>query len=476
MSPNSWFVLGLFHFVGAVTDPTDSLAAFAAFVEKYGRQYESKEEEERRYAIFKEKYTFVQAENAQNLPYKLAINEFADQSNEEFGAHRLGLRAPGSKNLWADLPHLGTDSYSGTVLPESVDWTQEGAVTDVKNQKRCGSCWSFSATGAIEGAWKVTSGKLVSLSEQQLVDCSKSNNGCHGGSMDAAFQFLHKNAICTEDSYPYTAQDGTCHQNACEAAVPKGGLTGFKDVTPNDELALKEAVSKQPVSVAIEADEMAFQLYRGGVLTKQCGVKLDHGVLVVGYGTENGLDYWKVKNSWGPTWGESGYIRLERGNSSKKSGQCGINLDASYPVMSDVPGPSPSPPGPPSPPSPPPAPAASHYEKPPCQSDEVEARVQGADGVLCAPPCDDQDSCPTDVPAGTTAQPQCVLKTPSGSEYCALICLKTSECPASSSCVQVGGDGAGLCLYPDDVASLGLPAFLANLASNTGATDEVVIV
>jgi len=469
----SLLVLGLFHVVGAATDPTDTTAAFAAFVEKYGRRYESKEEEERRYAIFKEKYDFVQAENAKNMPYKLAINEFADQSSEEFGTQRLGLRAPKSKDLWGGLPHLGTDKHSGAVLPESVDWTEEGAVTSVKNQKQCGSCWSFSTTGAVEGAWKLASGKLVSLSEQQLVDCSKSNHGCHGGSMELAFRFFHTTAICTEDSYPYTAKDGSCHQNACKTGVPKGALTGFKDVEPNDELALKEAVSKQPVSVAIEADEMAFQLYRGGVLTKQCGVKLDHGVLVVGYGTDNGVDYWKVKNSWGPTWGESGYIRLERGNSSKKSGECGINLDASYPVMSAVPGPSP---GPPSPPSPPPAPATSHYEKPPCQSEEVEARIRGADGVLCAPPCDDQESCPTDVPAGTTAQPQCVLKSPSGSQYCALICLKTTECPASSSCVQVGGNGAGLCLYPDEVASPGLPAFLANLAFSTSAMDEVVLV
>lgn len=464
--------LGIFHVVGAAADPTSTTAAFVAFVEKYGRQYESKEEEERRYAIFKEKYDFVQAENAKDLPYKLTINEFADQSHEEFGAHRLGLRVPESKELWGGLPHLGTDRYSGAALPDAVDWTEEGAVTEVKNQKRCGSCWSFSTTGAVEGAWKLASGKLVSLSEQQLVDCSKSNHGCHGGSMELAFRFLHTTAICTEDSYPYTAKDGTCKQNVCTPGVPKGSLTGFKDVPPNDELALKEAVSKQPVSVAIEADEMAFQLYHGGVLTKQCGVKLDHGVLVVGYGSENGVDYWKVKNSWGASWGESGYIRLERGNSSKKSGQCGINLDASYPVMSAVPGPSPSPPGP----SPPPAPAASHYEKPPCQSEEVEARIRGADGVLCAPPCDDQETCPTDVPAGTTAQPQCVLKSPDGSQYCALLCLETTECPTGSSCVQVGGNGAGLCLYPDEVASQGLPAFFADVAFSASAKENMVLV
>merc|ERR1719189_3555820 len=152
----------------------------------------------------------------------------------------LGLVQPPLQ--WTGLPLLGTDRFSGKTLPEAVDWTKKGAVTRPKAQKQCGSCWAFSTTGALEGAWKLASGKLVSLSEQQLVDCSKGNNGCGGGSMDTAFQFLHKNAICTEQSYKYTAKDGTCHQKTCETAIPKGALTGFKDVTPNDELALKEAV------------------------------------------------------------------------------------------------------------------------------------------------------------------------------------------------------------------------------------------
>ena len=146
--------------------------------------------------------------------------------------------------------------------------------------------------------------------------------------MEAGFQFLHKNAICTEQSYAYMAKDGKCHQKTCKIAVPKGALTGFKQVTPKDELALKEAVSKQPVSVAIEADEMAFQLYRGGVLTKKCGVKLDHGVLLVGYGTEHGVEYWKVKNSWGASWGANGYVLIQRGVD-----KCGIaDGPPSYPT------------------------------------------------------------------------------------------------------------------------------------------------
>merc|ERR1711994_916700 len=144
----------------------------------------------------------------------------------------------------------------------------------------------------------------------------------------------------------------------------------------NDEQALMEAVSEGPVSVAIEADQQAFQLYRGGVLSKTCGTKLDHGVLSVGYGTdsESNQDYWLIKNSWGTTWGEQGFGRLLRGKNSK--GECGILMQPSYPVVSGKPGPSPGPSPPPSPPSPPPPPS-SHYEKPPCQADEVDVQVQG---------------------------------------------------------------------------------------------------
>ncbi|CAJ1329640.1 unnamed protein product [Effrenium voratum] len=155
--------------------------------------------------------------------------------------------------------------------------------------------------------------------------------GCNGGSMDLAFQYLEKYDVCTEQSYPYTAKQGKCHETNCTVGVPKGSIVGFKDVSPKDMDALMEAVSQQPVSVAIEADQTAFQLYKGGILTQECGKKLDHGVLLVGYGTENGVDYWKVKNSWGANWGENGYIRMKRG--VPKDGECGIKDDPSYPVV-----------------------------------------------------------------------------------------------------------------------------------------------
>mmetsp|Transcript_111023 Transcript_111023/g.220855 ORF Transcript_111023/g.220855 Transcript_111023/m.220855 type:complete len:379 (+) Transcript_111023:62-1198(+) len=329
--------------IAAISNPNVSdvvlARAFKAFITTYGRHYASKSEEEERFAIFKESFEFVSAENSKEQPYRLVINEFADQTREEFGAMRLGLVQPPLQ--WTGLPLLGTDRFSGKTLPEAVDWTKKGAVTSPKAQKQCGSCWAFSTTGALEGAWKLASGKLVSLSEQQLVDCSKNgNNGCHGGSMPLAFSFLKKVAVCTEDSYPYTATDGKCHQDSCKVAIPRGSVIGFRTVPAADGRALQEAVGKQPVSVSIEADQKVFQLYSGGVLTTQCGVTLNHGVLLVGYGTEHGLGYWKVKNSWGAAWGEKGYIRLERGNSTKKysPGECGINLAASYPVVKAIPG------------------------------------------------------------------------------------------------------------------------------------------
>merc|ERR1712125_145267 len=160
-----------------------------------------------------------------------------------------------------ELPYLGRHNASRMTLPASVDWTSKGAVTPVKNQGQCGSCWSFSTTGALEGAWEIATGNLVSLSEQQFVDCDKVDAGCQGGLMDHAFAYAEKNALCTEGSYEYTATGGTCKASSCTTGIPKGGVTGFKDV----EKALMDALEQQPVSIAIEADKSVFQLYSSGV-------------------------------------------------------------------------------------------------------------------------------------------------------------------------------------------------------------------
>jgi len=427
--------------------------AFEKFIKDFEKEYASDEERATRYGVFKENRVYINRMNQEYPETQFDINEFADMSHDEFaGSYLHGFR-PELKQQWGELPHLGTHQYSGAALPASVDWNAKGAVTPIKNQGQCGSCWAFSTTGSVEGAWEIATGKLVSLSEQQLVDCSKAegNQGCNGGLMDNGFKYFETAAICTEDSYPYAGKTGTtCKATSCTDGIPAGGVKGFKDVAKDDMNALMEAVSIGPVSIAIEADKGAFQFYKGGVLTQKCGTNLDHGVLLVGYGSLDGKDYWKVKNSWGPSWGQEGFILLERGTSSPDgaAGECGLRQSASYPIVSKSPGPVPPSPTPPTPPSPtPPTPGKGHYEKPPCQSDEVQAQIQGLDGALCAPKCQGQ-TCPSDKPS-CRANPQCALQDQSGNHYCALMCVLDSGCPSDGAkCGKVGGGIFGVCYYP----------------------------
>jgi len=231
------------------------------------------------------------------------------------------------------MPYLGMDFYSGEDLPSRVDWIEKGAVTTVKDQGECGSCWTFSSTGSLEGAWQSATGNLVALSEQQLVDCCKvdGDSGCAGGDMDSAFKYLESHRVCSEDSYGYKQMSGACQEDTCSEVIPQGGVIGFKDVPANDEHALMEAVAQQPVSIAVQANQKSFKMYNSGILTQSCAAQVDHAVLLVGYGTEDGVDYWKIKNSWGATWGEDGYVRIQRGVAG--DGQCGIDVMPSYPVL-----------------------------------------------------------------------------------------------------------------------------------------------
>jgi C1A family cysteine protease len=221
-------------------------------------------------------------------------------------------------------------------LPASVDWVSQGVVTPVKNQGDCGSCWAFSATGSTECNYAIATGKLNSLSEQQLVDCSyaEGNDGCDGGLMDYAFEYIEKEGgLCTETEYPYTGVDGTCKATSCGTFYDP--IKTYSNVEADDETALETQTVSGCVSVAIEADQYAFQYYSSGVLTGTCGTDLDHGVLVVGYGTDGDQDYWLVKNSWGTTWGEEGYVLICRAcDKNGDEGECGINMEPSYPIIS----------------------------------------------------------------------------------------------------------------------------------------------
>jgi len=302
---------------------------FAAWKAMNNKAYTTTDEESLRYAIFQANSARIAAHNAKAESWTMAVNEFGDLTPQEFAAARIGGYKPRKLRRNPSNLNVNTPNVS---LPSSVDWTKKGAVTAVKNQGQCGSCWSFSTTGSVEGINAINGKGLISLSEQQLVDCSGAygNEGCNGGLMDDAFQYIIANGgLCTEAAYPYTAADGTC-QTSCTKVTT---ISGYTDVTPDNDNAFATAVAQQPVSIAIEADQSSFQFYSGGVLTAACGTALDHGVLCVGYGTD-GVEYFKVKNSWGASWGEAGYIRLARGTSyNGGAGQCGIYSDPSYPTQ-----------------------------------------------------------------------------------------------------------------------------------------------
>ena len=301
---------------------------FIDHMQKYELEFKDGKEFLKRLEMFAQEVIRVEKHNADSTKTSTeGLNQFSHMTIDEWrDSVRLSTRPPQLRRNPAPLH--GEPSVAS---PTEVDWTTKGAVTPVKNQGQCGSCWSFSTTGALEGAYQIKNGNLQSFSEQELVSCDHSDNGCSGGWMDAAFDWVKSNGgLATEASYPYTSGAGAT--GTCNTAVSNNAgvaPTGYHDVQQGSVSALMSAVAQQPVSVAIQADQAAFKAYSGGVLTGTCGQQLDHGVLAVGYGTLNGVDYWKVKNSWGPSWGEAGYILIERSDANK----CGILNAASYPNL-----------------------------------------------------------------------------------------------------------------------------------------------
>jgi len=279
-----------------------------------------------RFSIFKQNMDYVRDWNAAGSTTVLGLTPFADLSNAEYQSIYLGMNVDGTERLKNAAPF----TVDGP-LADTVNWVNKGAVTGIKNQGQCGSCWSFSTTGSTEGAHFLSTQNLVSLSEQNLMDCSHSygNNGCNGGDMDASFQYIIANGgIDTEASYPYlTATTYDCRYTVANRGAT---ITKYTDVTSGSETALATASNGRPISVAIDASHESFQLYTSGVYYESAcsATSLDHGVLVVGYGTDNGSDYWIVKNSWGTSWGMSGYIWMSR----NRNNNCGIATMASYPT------------------------------------------------------------------------------------------------------------------------------------------------
>ncbi|KAG1679591.1 Cathepsin L [Nymphon striatum] len=374
----------------SVTIDRKELEAWNSFKVKYGKTHSSFREEMKKMDVFVSNLRFVKEHQAKyaagEVSYNVDINEYADmvrslsELNLEFisppskfmlQASRIWNRILSENmihlciyrdlfSLYLSLLTLALNYFqtteefvgimngykmsnqtsegstflapTGIELPQTVDWRKKGYVTAVKNQGQCGSCWSFSATGSLEGQHFKKTGKLVSLSEQNICDCSRSfgNNGCEGGLMDNAFRYIKSNkGVDTEKSYPYTAEDGTCHFKKQDIGATD---SGFVDIASGDEKALQKAVATVgPISVAIDASHISFQLYSEGVYNEpECSsTALDHGVLAVGYGSDNGKDYWLVKNSWGPGWGVSGYIKMTRNGNN----QCGIATKSSYPLV-----------------------------------------------------------------------------------------------------------------------------------------------
>lgn len=304
-----------------------------SFKAAHNKQYALEVEPLRR-LIWENNLRYIQQHNLEAdrglHSYILGENEYADMTNEEFVSVMNGFKRSQARSKCGSYTPPMNIQVSD--LPDTVDWRKQGYVTPVKNQGQCGSCWSFSTTGSLEGQNFKKTGKLTSLSEKNLMDCSKpeGNHGCQGGLMDLAFEYIIKNkGIDTEESYPYVPRDGPCKFKEANIGATE---TSCMDIKSGSEADLQAAVATVgPISVAIDASHSSFQLYRSGVYNeRRCSSeRLDHGVLAVGYGTEDSKDYWLVKNSWGTSWGMEGYIMMTR----NKENQCGIATQSSFPVV-----------------------------------------------------------------------------------------------------------------------------------------------
>lgn len=312
-------ILALTHSVTSLPLSLNStmMTKYNEFNDKYNHEFSYD-----RFENFKKNTKYIEEFNQQNNSYELEVNEFTDMNNFNFN-----ISIPNDKKEYYE--------FEDKIIPESIDWREKNAVTNVKDQGNCGGCWAFSTTGSVEGVVAIKTGNLFNISEQQLIDCShqEGNHGCGGGIMDYGFQYIiDNNGICSEEDYPYQATDGICQD--CEPIIQ---IKRYGNIFPKNENILKRGVAQQPVSIAIQANLSSFRFYSKGIYSDtNCGTLLDHGVLLVGYGTDenSGLDYWLMKNSWGPSWGENGYMRMLRNTSGGMGpGICGITMEPSIPLL-----------------------------------------------------------------------------------------------------------------------------------------------
>jgi len=342
---------------------------FTGWSKDFNRNYGSIAETVERFKIFVANLEKIATHNSLKKTFKLALNQFGDWTFDEYVSIMLPGKGIAPESDSGKRALLGTPTYKPTFKPtykptikptykptyrptpkptpkpspaptassgssnSSLDWSALGYVTPVKDQGQCGSCWSFSTTGAIECRYAIAKGALNSLSEQQLIDCTTSlgNYGCGGGAYEYGFQYSATNqGLCSETEYPYQGTDDTC--SAC--ATVYNPITSYVNTVQQSESALLAAAQSGCVSVAIEADSNEFEYYSSGIISDSaCGTATDHAVLVVGYGASGGLDYWKVKNSWGTSWGNNGYVYICRNCNAGTLGECGILTDPAYPVV-----------------------------------------------------------------------------------------------------------------------------------------------
>jgi C1A family cysteine protease len=321
-------IIGLLGIVAAVSIQTPAstalseieleLSEFHSFMSRYSKSYSSHKEYQTRFKIFRENLGFIRVNNQKNKHWSLGVNQFADMSMQEF------RRAYLSDNYQIKTQRDTDDLERSVDIPSSIDWRKQGAVTGVKNQGPYGGDFAFSAAGAIEGIWKISGHPLVALSESQLEDCVPVTQQIPYG----AFEYVIENGGIASEADYYNPTPGTC--NTVDAKKITAKITGYSSVTSNSQDDLLAAIANQPVSVGVEADQPVWQFYAGGVVTKNCGTEIDHFVLAVGYDTDSTPSYYILKNSWGTSWGEAGYIRI---GISSGAGVCGIQLASSYPKI-----------------------------------------------------------------------------------------------------------------------------------------------